>query len=172
MNYDIEFTESGPFEVVVTTSGEASGAEIEAGRRRVLADPRFRPGMSILLDHSLLDNTGAEAHEVRGLASSLDRDRASSGFAYLAIVAPDAVTLRARPHVGVARERGGRERGHRRAHARRGVRLDRVAARDRRLGSAELTEDRVDHVVGRVIVGTWPLPSNSRSSASGSSSTS
>jgi hypothetical protein len=92
VNYDIEFTESGPFEVVVTTSGEASGAEIEAGRRRVLADPRFRPGMSIMLDHSLLDNSGAEAHEVRGLASSLDRDRASSGFAYLAIVAPDAVT--------------------------------------------------------------------------------
>jgi hypothetical protein len=92
VDYDIEFTESGPFEVVVTTSGEASGAEIEAGRRRVLADPRFRPGMSILLDHSLLDNAGADAHEVHGVASSLERDRATSGFAYIAIVAPDALT--------------------------------------------------------------------------------
>jgi hypothetical protein len=48
--------------------------------------------MSILLDHSQLDNTGADANEVRAVASSLDRDRAASGFAYIAIVAPDAVT--------------------------------------------------------------------------------
>ena len=48
--------------------------------------------MSILLDHSQLDNTGAGANEVRAVASSLDRDRAASGFAYIAIVARDAVT--------------------------------------------------------------------------------
>ena len=44
MVYDIEFTQSGAFDVVVTTSGKATAAEMAAGRRRVLEDPRFGPG--------------------------------------------------------------------------------------------------------------------------------
>lgn len=93
MLYEFEFTESGPFDVVVTTSGKATGAEIEAGRRRLLADPRFKPGMNILVDNSQLDNAGATAEDVRAVAESLERDRAASGFGCLAIVAPDAVSF-------------------------------------------------------------------------------
>ena len=93
MDYDIEFTESGPFDVVVTTSGKATAAEMAAGRRRVLDDPRFRPGMSLLVDHSLLDNSDITRAEVQLAAESLGRDRDASGLGSIAMVAPTSLNF-------------------------------------------------------------------------------
>jgi hypothetical protein len=88
---DIEFTESGPFHVVVTTSGEPSTSALEAGRRRVLTDPRFRRGMNVLYDHSRLESSDVPTAEIRSLAASAERDRAASGIGFFAIVAPTAL---------------------------------------------------------------------------------
>jgi hypothetical protein len=93
VNYDIEFTESEPFEVVVTTAGKATAAEMADGRRRLLDDPRFRAGMSLLVDHSLLDNSGITRDEVQRAAMSLNRDRARSGLEYIALVAPTTMNF-------------------------------------------------------------------------------
>ena len=93
MDYDIEFTESGPFDVVVTTSGKATAAEMAAGRRRVLDDPRFRPGMSLLVDHSLLDNSDITRAEVQRAAETLGRDRDTSGLGSIAMVAQTSLNF-------------------------------------------------------------------------------
>lgn len=94
MVYEIEFTDSGPFDVIVTTSGVPSLLELEAGRRRVLADPRFRPGMKVLIDHSHLEiPAGTSAEEVRMFAASHARDRAASCGYFLAAVAPTTLSF-------------------------------------------------------------------------------
>ena len=93
MVYDIEFAASGPFDVVVTTSGKATAAEMAAGRRRILDDPRFRPGMTLLVDHSLLDNADITRADVQRAAESLNRDRAASGLGWIALVAPTSLNF-------------------------------------------------------------------------------
>jgi hypothetical protein len=94
MVYEIEFTDSGPFDVIVTTSGVPSLPELEAGRRRVLADSRFRPGMKVLIDHSRLEiPPGTPAEAIRTFAASHARDRAASCGYFLAAVAPTSLTF-------------------------------------------------------------------------------
>ena len=89
--YDIEFTASGPFDVVITTSGEPSAHELEAGRRRLFADPHFRRGMNVLVDHSHLDAGALSSETVRKLADSAERDWMASGLGCLAVVAPASI---------------------------------------------------------------------------------
>ncbi len=64
MDYTIDFT-AGPDMVVITTSGEAA---LDAWRRyhlELLADPRYTPGLSILVDHSALDWVALTNDQVR-----------------------------------------------------------------------------------------------------------
>jgi hypothetical protein len=93
MVYEIEFNDSGPFHVVVTTSGKPSTREMIAGRHRVYADPRFRPGMNLLIDHSQLEGSGISNDAVRALAESANRDATAAGLGSLAIVAPNSLTF-------------------------------------------------------------------------------
>jgi len=87
MDYRYEFVD-GPFQVIVTTSGDADTDAIVAGRRRLLADPRFRPEMNILVDHSRLDVSAATAEEIRDAAATASGERPGTTTGLLAIVSP------------------------------------------------------------------------------------
>lgn len=88
MNYKCEFVD-GPFGVIVRTSGEADPREFVRGRRSVMNDPRYRPGMNVLLDHTELDFSGVTADGLAEMAESSTGDDDEVGNAgYFAIVTP------------------------------------------------------------------------------------
>jgi hypothetical protein len=93
MAWAYEFSEAGPFDVVVTIDGVMSPELIEAGRRRLLADPRFRPGMSVLVDNSDVDTSNTTADRLRAIAASAARDYANAGVEDLVMLAPESVTF-------------------------------------------------------------------------------
>ena len=92
MAWDYEFTASGPFDVFVTLSGQSSYEELRDGRRRMLDDPRFRPGLNVLVDNSHLDTTNATADTLRAIASSAAREYGDAGVAHVVMLAPQTVT--------------------------------------------------------------------------------
>ena len=53
MNHSIRFAH--PEDVVITTSGTASLAGLDTVVAELLDDPRYRPGLVLLFDHSRLD---------------------------------------------------------------------------------------------------------------------
>jgi hypothetical protein len=82
----------GPQYVTVTTEGVASTQAFCAMVAELASDPRWRPGMAVLVDHSALDAsalTGRDVEQIAGFMVDLD-DR--YGSAALAIVTPDAYT--------------------------------------------------------------------------------
>ncbi len=93
MIYAYAFTDAAPFDVVVTVSGTPSYEEIREGRRRLLSDPRIRPGMNVLVDHAELDATTASAENLRALAGSAGSEWGSAGVAHLVMVAPQSVAF-------------------------------------------------------------------------------
>jgi len=60
---------TGAFDVAVTLYGDVSAEEIDAMRRAVAADPRLRPGMTILWDFNGSNAMAMSASEVRALAA-------------------------------------------------------------------------------------------------------
>ena len=92
MGWDYRFSEDGPFDVVVTIDGVMAPATIEAGRRRLLSDPRFRSGMTVLVDNSGVDTSSTTADRLRTIAASAARDYGGAGVAYLVMLAPQSVT--------------------------------------------------------------------------------
>jgi anti-anti-sigma regulatory factor len=93
MTYDIDFDDTGAFDLVVRASGVFDLNEFLEGRERVLNDPRFRSGMNVLVDHSQLDLSSATIDDVRAAASSAARRYATSGPGRIAIVAPTSVAF-------------------------------------------------------------------------------
>ena len=93
MTYDIDFDDTGGFDLVVRASGLFDLKEFLEGRERVLNDPRFRSGMNVLVDHSQLDLSSASVDDVREAASSAARRYATSGPGRIAIVAPTSVAF-------------------------------------------------------------------------------
>jgi len=68
MNVTIEFVD-GPFDAVVTTVGVGSVAELEEADHVLYSDPRWRPGINVLYDHSELVPSGlATGSDIRALA--------------------------------------------------------------------------------------------------------
>ena len=65
MTYDVDFDDTGGFDVVVKATGVFTLKEFLEGRERVLNDPRFRSGINVLVDHSQLDLSTASVDEVR-----------------------------------------------------------------------------------------------------------
>jgi hypothetical protein len=69
VEWRIEFVE-GPFEVIVTTSGEATGDAFDEMRTAIFKDPRYTPGSSMLIDHTQLDMSGLSSDDIRRIADS------------------------------------------------------------------------------------------------------
>ena len=87
MDYTIDF--GGDADVVVTTSGRADPVRIRQFLHELVSDPRFRPGSSLLHDHSELDFSGltpADIRDVSDLSSRLDE---LNGFGPIAVVVPN-----------------------------------------------------------------------------------
>jgi hypothetical protein len=91
MRWQIEFG-GDPQDVTITTGGTATREGFFGFNGELVADPRWRPGMAVLLDHSALDMTRltcTDVEEIAGFVVELD-DRL--GPALAAIIAPDSYT--------------------------------------------------------------------------------
>jgi len=90
VRWDYEFVDDGPFDVIAKTSGVATVEEMIEGRRSMYADPRLRPGVAILFDHTDLEgDLTAEENERVAAASSFDFEEYQIGYSVM--VAPRAV---------------------------------------------------------------------------------
>lgn len=77
-----------PQDVTIRARGEASVADAGAFISEILSDPRYRPGLKILIDHSGLQSVGyspAELHELIDRVRSLEPMIQES---YCAVVVP------------------------------------------------------------------------------------
>ena len=91
MEYRIEFGD-GPPHVVVETAGEADSEGVAAFNEAIVGHPQFRPGMTILVDHSSLDATLLTEADIAAIAAHVRRLEPAFGDARVALVAPDAFT--------------------------------------------------------------------------------
>ena len=91
VEYDIDFDPESPFDVVVTTSGAFDPIDTAQFRERVLTDPRFLPGMNVLLDHTRLEFSDTRSIDVRQIAESAARRFPDSGLGRIAFVVPRGV---------------------------------------------------------------------------------
>jgi hypothetical protein len=82
-----------PHDVTITTSGPASRQGLIGFVRDLVDDARFRPGMSILVDHLALDGTTIMASDVRALAAEVLRLDERLGATKVAIVVPTPLTF-------------------------------------------------------------------------------
>ena len=71
MEYVIEWDGDGPEDIRVETSGPVDVDVLDAMVEEALADPRFRPNMQILVDHTRASWSGVGGDEIRRRASLL-----------------------------------------------------------------------------------------------------
>lgn len=87
MDATIEFVD-GPFDVVVRSAGPGSVPELEEVDRVLWSDPRWRPGLNVLYDHSALVPSGnASGADIRGLAERDSLPTAHRLVGHVAVVA-------------------------------------------------------------------------------------
>lgn len=86
MNFEISFIDGDQI-AVVKTSGHATREGFDAFPEAVMADPRWRRGMSILGDHRELDMSGLSAQDIRDLGNNRLLRGGAIGAGRLAIVA-------------------------------------------------------------------------------------
>jgi len=80
-----------PEDLMVVTSGDASVEELDAMTQTALADPRFRHGMKILLDHTALRLWAMSNDDVKRRADIVRRDTERLGRQRIAFVAGSPV---------------------------------------------------------------------------------
>lgn len=87
MEYTIEFSGS-PQDVTITTSGPASRDGLVGYVQDLVDDPRFRPGMFVLVDHLALDASTITGADMRAQAERVINLEEELGACKLAIVVP------------------------------------------------------------------------------------
>lgn len=87
MEYTIEFSGS-PQDVTITTSGAASREGLVGFVQDLVDDPRYRPGMFVLVDHLALDATTITGDDIRAQAERVINLEEELGPCKLAIVVP------------------------------------------------------------------------------------
>ena len=87
MEYTIEFSGS-PQDVTITTSGPASRAGLVGFVQDLVDDPRYRPGMFVLVDHLALDASTITGDDMRAQAERVINLEEELGPCKLAIVVP------------------------------------------------------------------------------------
>jgi hypothetical protein len=107
VRYDIEFRSEGGADVEIRLSGVASPAELSDLADALETDPRFRPGLAMLVDVSELESgTVTDAHLAELSKRIVARDWQSPPLA-VAIVAPTGDVQKGartyRAHVGGSR---------------------------------------------------------------------
>ena len=92
MEYTIEFGGMAQ-DVTITTSGPASAEGLLDFVKDLVGDPRFRPGMLILVDHMAIDPTTITATDVRAQADTVIRLDDRIGPSKVAIVVPNPLAF-------------------------------------------------------------------------------
>ncbi len=90
MRHSIEFG-GDRRDVTVTTHGSATPEGFIQLNEDLVDDPRFRPGMAILIDHSDLDVTPLTDVDVRAIAYCIVRLGERLGDSLAAVVAPSSL---------------------------------------------------------------------------------
>ena len=72
MEHSIEFS-GNPVDVIVTTSGDASPAGFRQMLEDLVTDPRYRPPMRVLVDHTALETASLTVAAVDEIASAITR---------------------------------------------------------------------------------------------------
>src|SRR4051812_15634065 len=104
VEFEIAFVDRGPADLEIALSGGLSPSAFRRFTDALNADPRFRAGLKMLVDLSDLDTTDLSDDGVQSLsASTVERDWHYPPAA-VAIVAPNAETLKTasgyRAHLG------------------------------------------------------------------------
>jgi hypothetical protein len=92
VEYEIEFA-GAPQDVTITTSGPASVEGLVGFVTDLVSNPRYRPGMSILVDHTALDARPLKAPDIQALADTVIRLDEQIGPSRVAIVVPNSLTF-------------------------------------------------------------------------------
>jgi hypothetical protein len=92
VEHRIELADAPPH-VTVTTEGEADADGFAAFNEAIVSHPGFRPGMTILVDHSGLDASLLNADDIAAIAAHAKSLEAEFGDSAVAVVAPDAFTF-------------------------------------------------------------------------------
>jgi hypothetical protein len=92
VNYSIEFG-GMPQDVKITTSGLADADGLIGFVRDLVANPRFRPGMLILVDHMSIDASKLTGADVRAQAGVVVGLSDQLGPSKVAIVVPTPLTF-------------------------------------------------------------------------------
>jgi hypothetical protein len=92
MEFRIDFG-GEPQDVTVTTAGRADLEGFERFNEALVSDPRYRPGMTILVDHSQLDASTLSPPEVEAVGDIVARVADRLGPSLVAIVSGDRVTF-------------------------------------------------------------------------------
>jgi hypothetical protein len=88
MEYTIEFG-GAPQDVTITTSGSASAEGLIGYITDLVASPRWRAGMTILVDHRLLDGRPLCAADIKAFATAVVKRDEQIGPSRVAIVVPN-----------------------------------------------------------------------------------
>jgi hypothetical protein len=92
VNYSIEFG-GVPQDVTITTFGMADADGLIGFVRDLVANPRFRPGMLILVDHMSIDASKLTGADVRAQAGVVVGLSEKLGPSKVAIVVPTPLTF-------------------------------------------------------------------------------
>jgi hypothetical protein len=110
MRHTIEFV-SDPDGVIVHTFGRGDVEGFRAMNEELLGDPRFEPGMRILIDHSNLDVSSLTTDEIEEIGRYILSVAERIGTSPVALIASGAVTrLAAEASIGHAVEAAFRPR--------------------------------------------------------------
>ena len=90
MEFQITFD---PDAATLATAGEASLEGFRRGIKALVDDPRFEPGMAILVDHRSLDVTPLDPSDVRAIGEYTATLGERIGPSSVAVVVPDRVTF-------------------------------------------------------------------------------
>ncbi len=92
VEYTIVFG-GAPQDVTITTSGPVSAKGLIGFVTDLVSSPRYRPGMSILVDHMGLDSRTLTVTDVRAFAMAVIRLDEQIGSSRVAIVVPEPLTF-------------------------------------------------------------------------------
>jgi hypothetical protein len=105
VRFEVAFSDGGvPADIEITLSGAPTPESFLSLNKRLTDDPRFRAGMTMLVDCSALDTSALSEEALEGLSQPmLERDWHYPPAA-VAIIAPDEMTYTAvrayRAHLG------------------------------------------------------------------------
>jgi hypothetical protein len=82
-----------PEAAILTTSGVARVENFLEMSQALVDDPRFRPGMPILIDHTRLDASVLTATDIRAIGEFVATIGGKLGPSSIAVVVPDKLTF-------------------------------------------------------------------------------